>query len=481
MQLKNQKLLLTRGWIAGSEIVSEQQFDVLNPATLAPIARVDDLGEAHAKRALDAAAAAFEHWKSIALQDRAALIAQWAELIEKNVADLGVIVCSENGKPIAEAEGEIHQCVALLRWYAQAAVRLHGSVMPTNTANQRNFTIKQPIGVVACITPWNFPAAAVIVKAGAAIVAGCTAIVKPSDETPLIALALARLSQTAGIPAGVFNVLPCKDPRGVGDALCRSDTVRMLSFTGSTAVGKQLYSACGSTMKRIAFELGGNAPFIVFEDADIEKAVAGAVGARFYNGGQICVGANRFFVHKSIYKSFADRFVEKLSRLTIGDGLEPSTNIGPMINRAAIERLKYLVKSGVEMGGEVLIGGHQPDGDSLYFEPTVMTNMSMEMPAYHTEVFGPLACLYEFENEEEVLERANATEAGLSAYVYTEKQARLMRFCEALEAGVVGANSTNIFSNDMPFGGVKQSGVGREHGIDCLEEFVETKSIFMGF
>ena len=480
MQLKNNDLLLTHGWINGAEVSAATQFAVVNPATLETVASISDLGAAHARAAIAAATTAFRDWKDVPLRQRVDVIQRWADLIEDNADDLAVIVCSESGKPLREAKGEALQCAALLRWYAQAAERLHGTTLPAHGAGQRNCTIKQPVGVVACITPWNFPAAAVIVKAGAAIVTGCTTIIKPSDETPLIALAFARLAASAGLPAGVFNVLPCKNPADVGNELCRSPDVRMLSFTGSTRVGKQLYAACADTVKRLALELGGNAPFIVFDDADLDSAVAGAMGARFYNSGQICVGANRFFVHKNIYRQFARTLADRIGKMTAGDGFEAGSDIGPMINRAAIDRLNHLVASATAMGAELLTGGAQDDDSTLFFKPTVLADMSPDMPAYQTEIFGPVACLYEFENEAEALQLANDTAAGLSAYVYTRDQARLLRFSEALEAGVVGANSANIFSNDLPFGGIKQSGIGREHGMECLDEFVETKSICMG-
>lgn len=480
MQLNNGSLLLTHGWIDGKEVATDQQFAVTNPANLSEIARVSDLGATHTRDAIAAAVAAFDHWKSVSMKQRSSILLRWAELIEENIDDLGIIVCSENGKPLREARGEVGQCAALLRWYAQEAVRLHGSALPSHDNSQRNFTIKQAVGVVACITPWNFPAAAIAVKAGAAIVTGCTTVIKPSDETPLIALAFARLANDAGIPAGVYNVIPCKDPTPVGDELCSSPDVRMLSFTGSTRVGKRLYRACGDTIKRIALELGGNAPFVVFDDVDLEKAVAGAMGARYYNSGQICVGANRFLIHKNIYADFAANLAARVAKLNFGNGLEESSDVGPMINRAAIDRLNNVLSDATAKGAKIVAGGFPVDDKNLFFSPTVLTGMTPDMIAYGTEIFGPVACLYEFENEREALSMANETQAGLSAYVYTSDAKRLIRFSESLEAGVVGANSSNIFSNDLPFGGVKQSGLGREHGLDCLDEFVEIKSICMG-
>jgi succinate-semialdehyde dehydrogenase/glutarate-semialdehyde dehydrogenase len=480
MQLNNDDLLLTQGWVNNKEVRSDATFAVVNPANLEVVAHVSDLGAIHARDAIAAATAAFADWKSRPMSDRVTVVQRWANLVEEYVADLATIVCSENGKPLREARGEILQCAALLRWYAQEAQRLHGETLPRHNDLQQNYTIKQPIGVVACITPWNFPAAAVVVKAGAAIVTGCTAIIKPSDETPLIALALARLASEAGLPAGACNVVPCKNPVAIGQEICANPDVRMLSFTGSTKIGRQLYSACGDTVKRLALELGGNAPFIVLEDADLDAAVSAAVGARFYNSGQICVGANRFFVHSDVYQDFAAKLTERVASMNAGDGFAESSDIGPMINQAAIDRLNDLVESATALGAKVLTGGAQADESTLFFTPTVLSAMTTDMPAYRTEIFGPVACLYEFDGDDEVLNMANDTDAGLSAYVYTRDQDRLARFIDALEAGVVGANSANIFSNDLPFGGIKQSGIGREHGIQCLEEFVETKSVCLG-
>jgi len=481
MQLENKNLLPTGGWINGCEAVTNTTFSVVNPATLNDLADIADLGPGHAREAIEAAQKAFVSWKKTSPQERINILLSWADQIEKNVDDLAIIICSESGKPQREARGEALQCASLLRWYAQVATNL-GAELPTSHADgQRNYTIKQPVGVVACITPWNFPAAAVAVKAGAAIAAGCTVVAKPSDETPLIALALAQLSADAGMPPGVFNVVPCRSPVAVGDELCRSTDVRMLSFTGSTRVGKQLYAACGETVKRIALELGGNAPFIVFDDADMEMALAGAMGARFYNSGQICVGANRFFIHKDIYQAFAGKLAERVAELKTGNGAEATSDIGPMINRAAIERLTELVRSSIEKGAELVTGGKQKDdGQSRFFAPTVLTNMTTDMPAARAEIFGPVACLYEFEDEDQVLAEANNTDAGLSAYIYTSDTERLRQFVESLEAGVVGANSANIFANDLPFGGIKHSGLGREHGPQCLDEYLETKSICVG-
>ncbi len=477
MKLNNKDLLLTHGWINAAEVRSKRQFAVVDPATRTEIAMVSDLDATHAQQAIAAATAAYSDWKTVPLQERVDTVLRWAELIEENAEDLGVIISAESGKPLREASGESLQCAALLRWYADEIQRWKEDTSRAPISGQQNYTIRQPIGVVACITPWNFPAAAVMVKAGAAILAGCTTIIKPSDLTPLVALALARLSAAANLPAGVFNVLPCENPTQIGDEICRNPNVRMLSFTGSTRVGKSLYSACGATVKRLALELGGNAPFIIFDDADLDLAIDGALGARFYNSGQICVGANRYFVHSNIYATFASRLAERVNAMKVGSGFDPSSDIGPMINQAAVDRLTHVIESAREMGAKVLAGGGQDDAATLYFQPTVLSDMTPDMPAYTIEIFGPVACLYKFESEDQVVTLANDTEAGLAAYVYSRDASRLARVSEALEAGVVGANSCAIFSNDLPFGGIKQSGLGREHGSQGLEEYIETKSI----
>lgn len=480
MKLRNPNLLVIDGWIDGKPVRSEQRFLIHDPATQQSIAEVSDLGASETNDAIAAATQAFADWKNRSREERVELVLAWAELIEENTDDLGVIVCSENGKPYREARGEVLQSAALLRWFATGVEQQAGEDFASPDGVQKNYTIKQAVGVVACITPWNFPAAAIAVKSGAAISTGCTTVIKPSDETPLIALAFAQLASQAGLPDGVINVVPCKDPAAVGNALCSSPDVRMLSFTGSTKVGKMLYSACGDTVKKLALELGGNAPFIVFDDADLERAVAGAMGARFYNSGQICVGANRFLVQKNIYPEFSARFADQVNSMTSGSGCDESSDIGPMINRAAIDRLNRILDSSLSMGARVLAGGARDNGESLFFDATVLADMTTQMPAYQAEIFGPIACLYPFDEEDDALRLANDTQAGLSAYVYTSDRRRLLRFSEELDAGVVGANSTNIFSNDLPFGGVKQSGIGKEHGMQCLDEYVETKSVCLG-
>ena len=469
--------MLCQPWINGEEQATSQDFSVNNPATGELVANVGDSDAMHAQQAIDSASAQLTLWRSTPANERAQCLEQWANEIEFQLTDLAFILSSESGKCINEAEDEIRHSLDALRWSAQSSLRLHGETLANPSATQRNYTIKEAVGVVACITPWNFPAASILVKVGAAIAAGCTVIVKPSEETPLIALALAALSHKANLPAGVLNILPSNNPASIANHLTLHPAIKMISFTGSTAIGKQLYSSCGLSIKRVALELGGNAPFIVFDDADVNKAVDDAINARFYNSGQICVGANRFFIHESIYNEFAKALADKAAKLIIGSPLEKTTNIGPMINQKAKHRLTQLVDDAITQGAKVITPDCEVDKHTLFFTPAVLIHTTKTMRVYSEEIFGPIACLYSFNDEKDVIESANETQAGLAAYVYSQNIARLMRMSEQLEAGVVGANSTNIFSNNLPFGGIKQSGLGKEHGLGCLDEYVQTKSV----
>ncbi len=477
----NHDLLLSAAWINGCERESQSSFAVNNPSDGNVIAKVTESDGHLAHLAIDAAVERFSSWQSLPPLERADIIEAWAAKISQNLDDLATILSAENGKILREAKDELKHGVGSLRWCAQSLLRLTGETLPVHAPSQRNYTIKQAVGVVACITPWNFPAAAILVKVGAAIAAGCTVVIKPSEETPLIALALAKLSHDAGIPPGVINVIPCSNPQEVAKVVCEHPEISMLSFTGSIPVGKQLYEACAPTLKRVALELGGNAPFIVFGDADLDKAIDGALSARYYNSGQICVGANRFYIHKSLYQDFSERLASRASTLTSGDGFNENTQLGPIINRKAKDRLQELITDATSKGAKVLTGNSSNHQENLYLEATVLGDMNQSMRAHDEEIFGPIACLYAFEDEDEVLSAANRPLTGLAAYVYSQDVGRLIRMSEKLTAGVVGANSTQIFSNDLPFGGVKQSGLGREHGIACLEEFLQTKSISLAF
>lgn len=473
----NTNIMLCQPWINGEEHTTSQHFNVNNPATNTLVASVGDSDVTHVQKAIDSASAQLPVWRSTPASERAQHLEQWASAIESQLADLALILSSESGKCISEAEGEICHSLDALRWSAQSSLRLHGETLASPSTTQRNYTVKEAVGVVACITPWNFPVASILVKVGAAIAAGCTVIVKPSEETPLIALALAGLSHKANMPAGVLNILPSNNPASIANQLTEHSAIKMISFTGSTAVGKQLYAACGQNIKRVALELGGNAPFIVFDDADIDKAVNDALNARFYNSGQICVGANRFFIHESIYHDFSKALADKVAKLTVGSPLEKSTKIGPMINQQAKHRLTQLVDEAKTHGAKAITPHREIDEHTAFFAPTVLIHTTPDMRVYNEEIFGPIACLYSFNDEQDVIKSANDTQAGLAAYVYSQNIARLIRMSEQLEAGVVGANSTNIFSNNLPFGGIKQSGLGKEHGLGCLDEYVQTKSV----
>ncbi|MBX2858817.1 MAG: aldehyde dehydrogenase family protein [Cellvibrionaceae bacterium] len=471
-------LWLQHSWVNAKAQVGSDHFAVYDPASGERLANVSEADSAVVSAAVDAAFAAWPCWRDSASSLRQQYLAQWADALYQQRQLLAQIICRESGKVYREAEAEILSCRNTLLWYASECRRLQGEHIGSDNNLQR-FTCKQSIGVTACITPWNFPAAAVVVKVGAALAAGCTVVLKPSEKTPLIALALAWLAHQAGFPAGSVNVVATSRPAIFAGALA-DPRVAMLSFTGSTAVGKHLYSQCAATVKRLSLELGGNAPFIVFDDCDINTAVEGLIGARFYNAGQICVGANRVYVQSGIYQHFATALATKVAALKVGAGHRASSDFGPLIDNAAAERLQAAVDDAIAKGAKRLCGGSADPENPRMYAPTVLSDMQDNMEACHREVFGPVACLYRFENEAEVLARANASPAGLAAYVYTAQQSRLFRMSKQLEAGTIGANATHVFADELPFGGVKQSGLGREHGSQCLEPFLETKSITMG-
>ena len=473
----NADIMIFAPWIDGEAQAGVDSFPVLNPSNGSPIGNVVESTDEHAERAIMSANTAFLHWKSKPPRERAQIIESWAEQIDLHLTDLASILTSENGKNLAEAKDELSHGANALRWSAQSLLRLHGETLPNHSPSQKNYTIKQPIGIVACITPWNFPAAAILVKVGAALAAGCSVIVKPSEETPLIALALAKLSAKAKMPNGVINILPCSQPENIASALCQDHRIKMLSFTGSTVIGKKLYASCAQTVKRIALELGGNAPYIVFADADLDKAVDDAINARFYNSGQICVGANRFFIHESIYTQFAEKLARRMSCLSMGDGFDENSTIGPVINKKAKQRLIHLVDEAIANGAQRITPHAIENADNLFFPPTLLINTTKEMRVYSEEIFGPIACLYSFTDDKDVIKAANDTHAGLVAYIYSQNIAKLIHISEHLDAAVIGANSTHIFSSDLPFGGIKQSGIGSEHGLNCLEEFIQSKSV----
>ncbi len=468
-------------WIDGGVVDTGDSFEVRNPASGEVISAAPDADRATMDAAIDAAHRCFGTWRAVPAGERAALIRSWADVIEGHRDDLAAITTAESGKLFREARGEVDAGVAALRWAADMALRPTRTDLPAPTDTKQHYTVSQPVGVVACITPWNFPIAAVLVKVGAAIAAGCTVVVKPSEETPLVALALASLSAKVEMPNGVINVVTTSKPEDFGAVLSGRDEVRAVSFTGSTAVGKHLYGQCAGTMKRLSLELGGNAPFVVFADADIDRAIDDAINARFYNSGQICVGANRFFIHADVYDEFKDGLAARVSMLVAGDGFDETSDLGPLINRRAKDHFTALLTNAVDAGATVLAAGAakgSPDQapENLFVAPTVLTNVDPSMDVYTQEIFGPLACLYSFDDCDDVVALANDTTAGLAAYAYSENHSKLVDVGARLEAGVVGLNTTQIFASDLPFGGTKESGFGREHGEDCLEEFLELKS-----
>jgi succinate-semialdehyde dehydrogenase/glutarate-semialdehyde dehydrogenase len=479
-ELQRRELLSPVARIGGEWISGETRFTVRDPSNGSVIAEVPDLGADAARNAVAAASRALPGWRRTSANERARLVVAWAQALLDAREDLALILSSEQGKPLREARGEIAQSAASLRWFAEEGRRVHGHTLPVNGGEVRNLTIKQSVGVVAAITPWNFPAASVLVKCGAAIAAGCTVVLKPSDLTPLIALAVTRLGVEAGLPAGVLNVVTCSQPGAVGEVLTTDPRIHMISFTGSTQVGKAIMGKAAGTVKKVALELGGNAPFLVFEDADLARAADDAVRARFYNSGQICIGANRFFVQDAVYERFVEEVAARVARLRLGTGLEPETNVGPLINEQAVAKVTSLVDEALSLGARAVVGGRRSPRGGLFYEPTVLRDVTPAMGLYRTEIFGPVVPVYRFSTEDEAIARANDTEAGLAAYVYTSKLGRLWRMAEELESGMVGANTAAICAVEVPFGGIKHSGLGREGGLGCLDEFLEVKSISFG-
>jgi len=479
-ELQRRELLSPVARIGGEWISGETRFTVRDPSNGSVIAEVPDLGADAARNAVAAASRALPGWRRTSANERAKLVVAWAQALLDAREDLALILSSEQGKPLREARGEIAQSAASLRWFAEEGRRVHGHTLPVNSGEVRNLTIKQSVGVVAAITPWNFPAASVLVKCGAAIAAGCTVVLKPSDLTPLIALAVTRLGVEAGLPAGVLNVVTCSQPGAVGEVLTTDPRIHMISFTGSTQVGKAIMGKAAGTVKKVALELGGNAPFLVFEDADLARAADDAVRARFYNSGQICIGANRFFVQDAVYERFVEEVAARVARLRLGTGLEPETNVGPLINEQAVAKVTSLVDEALSLGARAVVGGRRSPRGGLFYEPTVLRDVTPAMGLYRTEIFGPVVPVYRFSTEDEAIARANDTEAGLAAYVYTSKLGRLWRMAEELESGMVGANTAAICAVEVPFGGIKHSGLGREGGLGCLDEFLEVKSISFG-
>lgn len=454
-------------------------YPVLNPATGELIADVQNAGAEETNLAIDAANRALPAWRKLTAKERSQRIKRWGELMLSNQKDLATLLSREQGKPLAEAMGEVVYAASFLEWFAEEAKRAYGDVIPSHKADARIVVVKEAIGVVAAITPWNFPLAMVTRKVGPALAAGCTMILKPSEETPLSAFALAVLAEQAGIPAGVFNVVS-GDAVAIGGALQASGIVRKLSFTGSTRTGKLLMRQAADTLKKVSLELGGNAPFIVFDDADIDAAVKGAMASKFRNTGQTCVCVNRFFIQDGVYEAFTGKLAEAVAAMRVGNALEGDTEQGPLINAAALAKVELHVGDALEKGATLLCGGRRHALGGTFFEPTILTEATADMLIAQDETFGPVAACFRFKDEAEVLQRANDTPYGLSAYFYSRDIGRVWRMAEGLEAGMVGINEGLISTEVAPFGGIKESGLGREGSKYGLDDYLELKYLLMG-
>jgi succinate-semialdehyde dehydrogenase / glutarate-semialdehyde dehydrogenase len=472
-------LLKTQAFIDGAW-VGEARMPVIDKATGEEIARVPAMGAAETNAAIEAAHRAFPAWSKLLAKERSKILRRWYELIVEHADELALLLTKEQGKPLAEAKGEILYGAAYVELFAEEAKRVYGETIPTHKADARVVIMKQPIGVVAAITPWNFPSAMITRKVSPALAAGCTVVVKPAEDTPLSALALAELAQRAGVPKGVFNVVTAKDPVPVGRALTDSPLVRMVTFTGSTEVGKILMEQAARTVKRVGMELGGNAPFIVFDDADLDRAVTGALASKFRNAGQTCVCANRFLVQDGVYDAFAQKLTDAVKKLKVGAGTETGVTVGPLISRDAIKKVEEHVADAVEHGAKIVVGGKPSPLGGNFYEPTVLTGVTPQMKVAHEETFGPVAPLFRFKTEEEAVRMANDTPFGLAAYFFTRDLGRCWRVAEALEYGIVGVNEGITSTEIAPFGGWKESGIGREGSHHGIEEFLETKYTLMG-
>ncbi len=480
--LSDSSLVKTHGYINGEWVVSASGnlFDVVNPATGETIAKVADLGVVETQKAIVAAHKAMASWAKRTAKEKSVVLRKWFDLVMSNQEDLAKIMTVEQGKVLAEARGEVAYGASYIEWFAEESKRIYGDILPSTTADRRSVVIKQPIGVVGAITPWNFPIAMITRKVAPALAAGCSVVLKPAAETPLSALALAELAERAGLPKGMFNVVPGLDAPKIGEQLTSHPLVKKVTFTGSTRVGKILMAQSAQTVKRTSMELGGNAPVLVFDDADLDKAVQGAFAAKFRNAGQTCICANRILVQSSIYDEFVRRFTEKAEQFVLGEGLSEVSTMGPLITRNAVEGVSTLVADALDKGASLTTGGTQPAGEGYFFTPAVIRDLNQSMRLSKEEVFGPVAPIFKFETEEEAIEMANDTEFGLAAYLFTKDQSRSWRVSEALEYGMVGVNETAISSEMIPFGGVKESGQGREGSKYGLEDYLEMKYICLG-
>lgn len=472
-------LVRTASYIGGTWTDSPTTYPVTNPATGDVIVEVARAGTAETQAAIAAAQAALPAWRDLLAKERSAAIRRWYELMHANIDSLARLLSMEQGKPLAEARGEVAYAASFLEWFAEEAKRVYGDVIPSFKPGARIVVIKQPVGVVAAITPWNFPLAMVTRKVGPALAAGCTMVLKPASETPLCSLALAELAEQAGIPAGVFNVVS-GDTRAIGAAIMASPVVRKVTFTGSTSIGKMLMRQSADTLKKVSLELGGNAPFIVFDDADVDAAVAGAMASKFRNTGQTCVCVNRFYVQDGVYEEFTTKLADAVSKLRVGNALAGETDQGPLINAAAVAKVEEHIADALAHGAQVLCGGARHELGGTFFQPTVLSGASPDMMIANEETFGPVAAVFRFRDEATILDAVNDTPFGLSAYFYARDIGRVWRIAEGLEAGIVGINEGLISTEVAPFGGVKESGFGREGSKYGIDDYVVIKYLLMG-
>ncbi|MBY5314349.1 succinate-semialdehyde dehydrogenase [Rhizobium leguminosarum] len=464
-------------WTSGD---ATKTFDVLNPATGELLASLPDMGAAETRAAIDAAHAAQPGWAARPARERSAVLRKWFDLMVANADELAAILTAEMGKPFPEARGEILYAAAYIEWYAEEAKRIYGETIPAPSDDKRMIVIRQPVGVVGTITPWNFPAAMITRKIAPALAVGCTVVSKPAEQTPLTAIALAVLAEQAGIPAGVFNVIVGVDGPAIGRELCGNEKVRKISFTGSTEVGRILMRQCADQIKKVSLELGGNAPFIVFDDADLDAAVEGAIASKYRNAGQTCVCANRLYVQSNVYDAFAAKLAAKVAEMSVGDGFKPGVVIGPLIDERGLAKVEDHVSDALAKGAKVLTGGKRIDGAGTFFTPTVLTGVARGMKVAREETFGPVAPLFRFDTVEDVINQANDTEFGLAAYFYAGDLKKVWRVAEALEYGMIGINTGLMSSETAPFGGIKQSGLGREGSRHGADDYLEMKYLCIG-
>ena len=481
MKLDDTSLLKQDAWIAGrwSTAADGRRIAIHNPANGSVVGEVPMMGAAETKLAIEAAAEALPMWSRRTAKERAVILRRFADLMIANTNDLAIIMTAEQGKPLAESKGEIAYAASFIEWFAEEGKRVYGDVIPTFRSDSRVMVLRQPVGVAAAITPWNFPAAMITRKLGPALAAGCTFVCKPAPQTPFSALALAELAQRAGVPAGVFNVVT-GDAEKIGGELTRNPLVRKLSFTGSTAVGKKLIAQCADTVKKVSMELGGNAPFIVFDDADLDAAVQGAMASKYRNTGQTCVCANRLYVQSGVYEAFATKLAQAVSTLRVGDGLQGPTDQGPLIDQRAVAKVQAHIADALEHGARIACGGKPHALGGTFFEPTILLDVTPQMRVAREETFGPVAPLFRFETEADAIRMANDTEFGLAAYFYTRDLARSWRVQEALEYGLVGVNTGLMSTEVAPFGGMKESGLGREGSRYGIDEYTEMKYVCVG-